>query len=84
MGDDRFVPCCVIKVQNKLKYNFCGSVYLLQLANVTGINTKWFQNFQRFELLWRVIFPTRVKNWFDLTGVSNNRVFEKSGIKLQC
>ena len=29
------LPCCVIK-QNKLKYNFSKSLYLLQVANVTG------------------------------------------------
>ena len=79
MGDDRFVACCVIKVQNKLKYNFAGSVSLLQVANATGISTKWFENFQRFEL-WRVIFLTGVENWFEFAGVSNNRGFEKSGV----
>ena len=25
---------------------------------------------------------TGVENWFEFTGVSNNRVFEKSGVKL--
>ena len=86
MGDGRFVACCVIKIQNKLKYNFSGRVSLLQVATVTGINTNWFKNFQRFEL-WRVIFPnifpTGVENWFEFTGVSSNRGFEKSGVKLQ-
>ena len=66
-----------------LNYNFSRSLYLLQVANVTGISTKWFQSFQRFEL-WRVIFPTGVGNWFEFAGVSNNRGFEKSGVKLQC
>ena len=56
MGDGRFVACCVITIQNKLTYNFSGRVSLLQVATVTGISTKWFENFQRFEL-WRVIFP---------------------------
>ena len=83
MRDDRVVACCVIKIQNRLSYNFSRSVYLLQVVNVTGISIKWFQNFQRFEL-WRVIFPTEVKNWFKFAGVSNNRGFEKSGVKLQC
>ena len=82
MGD---VACCVIKIQNKLKYNFSGRVSLLQVATVTGISTNWFEKFQRFEL-WRVIFPgffpTGVENWFEFAGVSNNRGFEKSGGKI--
>ena len=52
MGVDRFVAYCVIKIQNKPKYtNFSEIVYLLQVMNVTGISTKWFQNFQRFEFI---------------------------------
>ena len=57
------------------------------MASVTGNSTNWFENLQRLEL-WRVIFsgifPTRVENWFEFAGVSNNRGFEKSGVKLQC
>ena len=87
MGDGRFVAYCVIKIQNKLKYNFSGRVSLLQLATVTGISAYWFENFQRLKL-WRVIFPkicpTGVENWFEFAGVSNNRGFEKLGVKLQC
>ena len=68
MGDGRFVAFCVVKIQNKLKYNFSGRLSLLQAATVTGISTNWFENFQRFEL-WRVIFPgifpTGVENWFE-------------------
>ena len=30
------------------------------------------------------IFPMGVKNWFKFAGVSNNRGFKKSGVKLQC
>ena len=75
MGDGRFVACCVIKIQNKQKYNFSGRVSLLQFATVTGISTNWFENFQRFEL-WRVIFagifPMGVNNWLEVVGVSNN------------
>ena len=71
MENDRFVACCVIKIQNKLKYNFSGSASLLQVVNVTGISTKWLKNFERFEL-WKVIFPKGVKNWFEFVGVSNN------------
>ena len=33
MGDGRFVACCVIKIQNELKYNFSGSVSLLHYCN---------------------------------------------------
>ena len=84
MGDGRFVACCVIKIQNKLKYNFSGRVSLLQVATIAGISTNWFENFQRFEW-WRVNFsgpfPTEVENWFEFAGVSNNRGFDKSGVK---
>ena len=31
-----------------------------------------------------VFSPTGVENWFEFAGVSNNRGFEKSEIKLQC
>ena len=73
-------------LQNKLKDNFSGSVYLLQVANVTGISTKWFANqiFQGFELhVWRVlIFPKESRiYWFEFAGVSSNSGFEKSGVK---
>ena len=87
MGDGRFVACCVIKIQNELKYNFSGRLSLVQVATVTGVSTNWFENFQRFEL-WGVIFKgiflTGVENWLEFAGVSNNRGFEKSGEKLQC
>ena len=86
-GDGRLVACCVIKIQNELKYNFSGRLSLLQVATVTGISTNWFENFQRFEL-WRVIFaeffPTGVENWFKFARDSDNRGFEKLGVKLQC
>ena len=86
MGDGRFVACCVIKIQNKLKYNFSGFL-CFKVATVTGISTNWLEIFQRFEL-WRGIspgiFPTGDENWFEFEGVSNNRGFEKSGVKLQC
>ena len=87
MVDGRFAACCIIKIQNKLKYNSSGRVSLLRVATITGISTNWFENFQRFEL-WRVIFAgifsTEVENWFEFAGISNNRGFEKSGVKLQC
>ena len=80
MGDGRFVACYVIKIQNELKYNFFGRVFLLQVATVTGISPNWFE-------LWRVIFPgifpKRVENWFEFAGVSNNRGFEKAGLKFE-
>ena len=83
MGDDRFVACCVIKIRNKLKYTeLSRKCFFAEAAIVTGISTKWFENFQRFEL-WRVIFLTGVENWFEFTGVSNNRGLEKSGCKMQ-
>ena len=87
---NRWKICCLLcnkNKKNKLKYNFSERASLLEVATVTGISTNWFENFQRFEL-WRVIFPgmfpTGVENWFEFAGVSNNRGFEKSGIKLQC
>ena len=47
MGDGRFVAGCVIKIQNKLKYNFSGRVSLLKVATVTGISYggEFFQGF---------------------------------------
>ena len=75
MGDGRFVTCCVIKIQNKLKYNFSRRVSVLQVATITRISTNWFENFHRFEL-WKVIFPgifpMGVENWFEFAGVLNN------------
>ena len=84
MGDGGFVACCVIEIQNKLKYNFSGRVSLLQVATVTATSTNWFENFQRWRVIFPGIFPMGVENWFEFVGVSNNRGFEKSGVKLQC
>ena len=39
---DLSLSCCI---QNKLKHNFFGRVSLLQVGIVTGISTKWFENF---------------------------------------
>ena len=50
-------------------------------ANVTDIRTKWFGNFRRFELS-RVNLSHGSQNWFELSGVSRKRGFEKSGVKL--
>ena len=48
-------------MQNKLKYNFSGRFCFLQDATVTGINTNWFENFQRGssygEQFFREFFP---------------------------
>ena len=50
MEDGRFVVCCVIEMQDELKYNFSASVSLPHVATVTGISINWLENFQRFEL----------------------------------
>ena len=63
--DDRFVACCVIKIENKLKYNFSRSVYWLEDENVTGISTKLLLSFQMLKLL-RVNFSHRSQ---ELVGV---------------
>ena len=78
MGEGKFVTCSVIKIQNKLKYNFSGRVSLLQVTTVSGISTNLFEKFQRFEL-WRVIFPMGIENWFKFEGVLTNRGFKKLG-----
>ena len=83
MGDERFVARCVIKIENKLRYNLARSALLLQGANVTGISTKWFVSFQSSSY-GRLIFPMGVENWFEFAGIPNDGGFEKSGIKLQC
>ena len=45
------------------------------------------KNFKGSASLMEVIFPgiflTGVENWFEFAGVSNNRGFEKLGVKLQ-
>ena len=81
MGDGRFVPCYVIKIQNNLKYNFFGRVSLLQAATVSGIRTNWFEVMEGNFLpgILPGIFPTGVENWFEFAEISNNRGFEKSG-----
>ena len=54
---------------------------LFKGVNVVDIRTKWFRNFRRSELL-RVNLPHGSQNWFELSGVSRNRGFEKSEVKL--
>ena len=40
--------------------------------------------FSKVRRLSGLIFPTGVENWFEFAGVSSNRGFEKSRLKLQC
>ena len=55
--------------------NFFKGVNLIDLL-------KYFGNFGRFEVS-RVNLSYGSQNWFELSGVSRNRGFEKSGVKLQ-
>ena len=50
--------------------------------NVIDFRTKWFRNFRRFELS-RVNLSHGSQNCFELSGVSRNREFQKSGMKLK-
>ena len=59
-----------------------GSANLFKGVNVIEIRTTWFRNFRRFEIS-RVSLSHWSQNWFELSGVSRNRGFEKSGVKLQ-
>ena len=61
--------------------NLSGSANLFKRVNVIDIRTKWFGNFRRFELS-RVNLSHGTHNWFELSGVSRNRGFEKSGVIL--
>ena len=54
---------------------------LFKSVNVIDIRTNWFGNFRRFELS-RVNLSHGSHNWFELSGVSGNRGFEKSSVKL--
>ena len=56
-----------------------GSANLFKGVNVIAIRIKWFGNFRRFELS-RVNLSHGSQNWFELSGVSRNRGFEKSGV----
>ena len=78
---NRFVTCCVIKIENRLSYNLSGGVFLLQGANITGNSSQWFVTFLGSSYRGS-IFPTVVGNWFELAGLSNNLRFKKSGGKL--
>ena len=73
MADDRFDACYVTTVETKLKYNFSGSVYLLQGVNITGMSTKWFQRFESLRVnfsnlrisssLWEFRIREGSRNW---------------------
>ena len=54
---------------------------LLEGVNVIAIRTKRFGNFRKFEVS-RVSLAHESQNWFELSGVSRNQGFEKSGVKL--
>ena len=56
-----------------------GSANLFKGVNVIVIRIKWFGNFRRFELS-RVNLSHGSQNWLELSGVSRNRGFEKSGV----
>ena len=75
---DGFVACCVIKMREN---SLIGSVNSFNGVNVIDVRTKWFRNFRRFELS-RVNLSHGSQNWFELSGVSRNRGFEKSVVKL--
>ena len=75
---DGFVACCVIKMREN---SLSGSVNLFKGVNVSDVRTNWFRNFRRFELS-MVNLSHGSQNQFELSGVSRNRGFEKSGMKL--
>ena len=75
---DLRLACCVIKMRENSLF---GSANLFKGVNVIDIRTKWFGNFPRFELS-RVNLSHGSQNWFELSGVSRNRGFEKSGGKI--
>ena len=50
-------------------------------VNLIDIRNEYFGNFRRFEVS-RVNLSHGSQNWFELSGVSRNRGFEKSGVKL--
>ena len=75
---DLWLACCVIKVREN---SLSESVNLFKDVNVIKIRTKWFGNFRRFEFS-RVNLTHESQNWFELSGVSRNRGFEKSGAEL--
>ena len=75
---DLWPAYCVIKMREN---SLSESANLFKDVNVIEIRTKWFGNFRRFELS-RVNLSHGSQNWFELSGVSRNRGFEKSGVEL--
>ena len=73
---DLWLACCVIKMREN---SLSGSANLFNGVNIINIRTKWFGNFRRFELS-RVNLSHGGQNWCELSGVSRNRGFEKSGL----
>ena len=68
---DLWIACCVIKI---LENSLSGSVNLFKGVNVIDIRTKWLGDFCTFELS-RVNLSHGNQNWFELSGVSRNRVY---------
>ena len=75
---DLWPACCLIKMREN---SLSESANLFKDVNVIEIRTKWFANFRRFELS-RVNLTHGSQIWFELSGVSRNRGFEKSGVEL--
>ena len=75
---DLWLACCVIKM---LENSLSRSANLFKGVNVIDISTKCFGNFRRFQLS-RANLSQGNQNWFELSGVSRNVGFEKSGVKI--
>ena len=75
---DLCLTCCAIKMRAN---SLSGSANLFKGVNAIDIRTKWSGNVRRFELS-RVNLSHGSQNWFELSGVSRNRGFEKSGVRL--
>ena len=75
---DLWLACCVIKIREN---SLSESVNLFKGVDVIDIRPKWFRNqFRRFELS-KVNLSHGSQNWFELSGVSRNRGFEKLEVK---
>ena len=72
---DLWLACCAIKMREN---SLSGSVSLFKGVNVIDIRTKWFRNFHRFELS-MVNLSHGSQTWFEISGGSGNRGFEKTG-----
>ena len=74
MNDLRNVPGTFVQIIKVPK--------LFKVVNLIDIRTKYFGNFRWFEVS-RVNLSHGSQNWFELSGFSRNRGFEKSWVKLQ-